>query len=154
MAKLWRKCTMVSFIWKMQIKISLRFCLTLVFQGNLCEGSSGACLSTDQLPQPGFSLDGAVGDPHHETRQVGRSPAQWSPCQGQSPSGEPSCFPPRWWLYWLLLEGQVVFWQAGLLCLQLSSQARPGRGLCLFSCVVSSLSLWASVTSPGPRWTG
>lgn len=59
---------MVSFIWKMQIKISLRFCLTLVFQGNLCEGNSGACLSTDQLPQPGLSLDGAVGDPHHETQ--------------------------------------------------------------------------------------
>ena len=37
---------------------------TLVFRVNLCEGNSGACLPVDQVPQPGLSLDDAVGHPH------------------------------------------------------------------------------------------
>ena len=37
---------------------------TLVFRVNLCEGNSGACLPVDQAPQPGLSLDDAVGHLH------------------------------------------------------------------------------------------
>uniref|UniRef100_A0A8C8TT78 Uncharacterized protein n=1 Tax=Peromyscus maniculatus bairdii TaxID=230844 RepID=A0A8C8TT78_PERMB len=40
---------------------------TLVFRVNLCEGNSGACLPVDQPPQPGLSLDDAIGDPHLST---------------------------------------------------------------------------------------
>ena len=41
---------------------------TFVFRVNLCEGNSGACLPMDQPPQPGLSLDDAVGDPHLATQ--------------------------------------------------------------------------------------
>ena len=63
---------------------------TLVFRVNLCEGNSGACLPVDQVPQPGLSLDDAVGHPHLST-QAGRktTSSMWSPA-------EPSCSPPRW----------------------------------------------------------
>jgi hypothetical protein len=41
---------------------------TLVFRVNLCEGHSGACVPVDQAPQPGLSLDDAIGHPHLSTQ--------------------------------------------------------------------------------------
>uniref|UniRef100_A0A8C6H1T5 Uncharacterized protein n=1 Tax=Mus spicilegus TaxID=10103 RepID=A0A8C6H1T5_MUSSI len=41
---------------------------TLVFRVKLYEGNSGARLPVDQAPQPGLSLDDAVGHPHLRSR--------------------------------------------------------------------------------------
>lgn len=137
---------MVSFIWKMQIKISLRFCLTLVFQGNLCDANSGACLSTDQLPQPGLSLYGAVGDSHLETQgrqenhQLNGAHVKGSHCQVSllvlHQAGD--CIDP------CLKDRRSFGRRSPLPAIFFSGQV---RGLCLFSYVVSGLSLWASVSS-------
>jgi hypothetical protein len=65
---------------------------TLVFQINLCEGNSGACLPVDQVPQPGLSLDDVVGHP----QLVGRkTTSSMGSTHGQSQPAEPSCSPPR-----------------------------------------------------------
>jgi hypothetical protein len=60
----------------------------------------------NQAPQPGLSLDDAVGHPHLLTQgRLENHLLNGGLRHGQSPPAEPSCSSPRWRLYWLLLRG-------------------------------------------------
>jgi hypothetical protein len=52
----------------------------------------------DQVPQPGLSLDDAVGHLYLSTqgRQENHQLNGWGLDHGQSAPAEPSCSPPRW----------------------------------------------------------